>query len=291
MLCSRTRVLISSAHQRRREGQAPHWGFQLVHRRGDTLGTVRHQWLDPDFELLLVLLIFLRVAGGKKVLSSGSWWTFVKDKVTSDGGLVTLVQNLKIAYSFKMKMRCSVSQSAVSQLLTVLHLLLMKLQTILLDQMFILFFKQKATDTCMSKDIDETVNMRSILVMIVCSIKAKMGLHKSGLTLHESAKFLSKHPNLNHVSRFWFKGPYYANVQVHICSLCLYCDIFPCLNVQKALYYFHTACAAAPLFTLCLKPEPSLLWLVSWPADCYKVMSLCYGSVGEKLPLEVTLGF
>ena len=33
----------------------------------------------------------------------------------------------------------------------------------------------------------------------------------------------------------------------------------PCFNVQKALYFSHTACAAAPLFTLCLKPEPSLL--------------------------------
>ena len=56
------------------------------------------------------------------------------------------------------------------------------------------------------------------------------------------------------------KGPYYANVQVNISILCLYMS--PCFNVQKALYFSHTACAAAPLFTLCLKPEPSLSdWL------------------------------
>ena len=41
--------------------------------------------------------------------------------------------------------------------------------------------------------------------------------------------------------------------------LCLYWDISPCFSVQKALYFSRTACAAAPLFTLCLKPEPSLL--------------------------------
>ena len=34
---------------------------------------------------------------------------------------------------------------------------------------------------------------------------------------------------------------------------------------EKALYF---ACTALPLFTLCLKPEPSLLWLVSW-ADLF----------------------
>ena len=37
----------------------------------------------------------------------------------------------------------------------------------------------------------------------------------------------------------------------------------PCFDVQKDLYFSHTACAAAPLFTLCLKPESSLLWLVN----------------------------
>ena len=36
---------------------------------------------------------------------------------------------------------------------------------------------------------------------------------------------------------------------------------FPCFNVQKGLYFSHTACAAAPLFTLGLKPDPS-----GWPA-------------------------
>jgi len=41
--------------------------------------------------------------------------------------------------------------------------------------------------------------------------------------------------------------------------LSLYCDMFTCFNVQKALYLSHTACAAAPLFTLCLKAERSLL--------------------------------
>ena len=40
----------------------------------------------------------------------------------------------------------------------------------------------------------------------------------------------------------------------------------PCFNVQKALYFSHTPCAAAPLFTLCLKPETSLLRLFSWSA-------------------------
>ena len=37
------------------------------------------------------------------------------------------------------------------------------------------------------------------------------------------------------------------------------CDMSQCFNVQKALYFSHTVCAAAPHFTLCLKPEPSLL--------------------------------
>ena len=49
---------------------------------------------------------------------------------------------------------------------------------------------------------------------------------------------------------------------------CLYWDMFPCFNVQKALYFSHTACAAAPL------PEPSLLWLVSWPALLWLVNRL-----------------
>ena len=48
----------------------------------------------------------------------------------------------------------------------------------------------------------------------------------------------------------------------------------PCFDVQKALHFSHTACAAAPLFTLCLKPEPSLLWLVSWPALLWLVNHL-----------------
>ena len=51
----------------------------------------------------------------------------------------------------------------------------------------------------------------------------------------------------------------YAHFQVHIRILCLYYDMCPCFNVQKALYFSHTACGAAPLFTLCLQPEPSLL--------------------------------
>ena len=59
---------------------------------------------------------------------------------------------------------------------------------------------------------------------------------------------------------------YSAHFQVHIYILNLYWDMSPGFLAQKALYFSHTACAAAPLFTLCLKPEPSLLWLVSWPA-------------------------
>ena len=59
----------------------------------------------------------------------------------------------------------------------------------------------------------------------------------------------------------YLKGPWFALLMVHICILCLYCDMS-----QKALYLSHTACAAAPHFTLRLKPEPSLLWLVSWTA-------------------------
>ena len=65
------------------------------------------------------------------------------------------------------------------------------------------------------------------------------------------------------------KGHYYSDFQVHICILCVYSDMFTCFNIKKGLYFSHTACAAAPLFTLCLKPEPSLLWLVSWLCcDC-----------------------
>ena len=55
------------------------------------------------------------------------------------------------------------------------------------------------------------------------------------------------------------KRTYLAEVQVHIHILCLYWDMFPCFNVQKTLYFSHTACAAAPLFTLCLKPESALI--------------------------------
>ena len=63
-----------------------------------------------------------------------------------------------------------------------------------------------------------------------------------------------------------WRGPIMTFFRFHCCMFCLYCDMFTCTNVQKGLYFSHTACAAAPLFTLCLKPEPSLLWLVSWPA-------------------------
>ena len=58
---------------------------------------------------------------------------------------------------------------------------------------------------------------------------------------------------------FMLKRLYNAHFQVHICILILDWDMSPCFNVQKALYFSHNACAAAPLFTLCLKPEPSLL--------------------------------
>ena len=68
------------------------------------------------------------------------------------------------------------------------------------------------------------------------------------------------------ISHFHFQG--------HICILSLSCDMSPCFNVQKALYFSHTACAASPLFTLCLKSEPSLLWLVSWPAVSWLVNRL-----------------
>ena len=47
-----------------------------------------------------------------------------------------------------------------------------------------------------------------------------------------------------------------------------------CFNIQKCLYCSHTACAVAPLFTLCLKPEPNQLWLVSWLALLGLVNSL-----------------
>ena len=60
----------------------------------------------------------------------------------------------------------------------------------------------------------------------------------------------------------------------HNCILSLYCDMSPCFNVQKALYFSHTAYAEEPLFTLCLKPEPSLLWLVSWPALLWSINRL-----------------
>lgn len=73
-------VLIGGAHQRWRERQAAHWGFQLIHRWRDTLGTVRHQRLDLNFEFFLAVLVVLGVAGGVILLSFGSWWTFVKDK-------------------------------------------------------------------------------------------------------------------------------------------------------------------------------------------------------------------
>ena len=95
------------------------------------------------------------------------------------------------------------------------------------------------------------------------------------------------------------KGAYYANVQVHICMLCFYCDMSPCFNVQKGLYFSHTASAAAPLFTLCLKPEPSLigtLCLLAYHVQCVRVLANrcgCYivmsECVGEKLPLAETL--
>ena len=61
------------------------------------------------------------------------------------------------------------------------------------------------------------------------------------------------------------------NFQVYIYILCLYCDMFPCFYVKKVMYLSHTSCAAAPIFTLCHKPEPSLLWLVSWPALLWSV--------------------
>jgi len=54
------------------------------------------------------------------------------------------------------------------------------------------------------------------------------------------------------VNVLYLKGPYYAHF--HICMLCLY----TVLNVQKGMYFSHTACAAAPLFTLCLKPTKRL---------------------------------
>lgn len=73
---------ISRAHQRRRQCQAPHWGFQLIHRWRDTPGAVRHQRFDLDFELFLaVILVVFWVTGGEKLLSLGGWWTWVKDKV------------------------------------------------------------------------------------------------------------------------------------------------------------------------------------------------------------------
>lgn len=78
---ARTRVQISSSHQRWREGQTSHRGFELVHGWRDTLGAVRHQRLDLDFELFSAVLVVLRVTGGEKLLFSGIWWTCVKEKV------------------------------------------------------------------------------------------------------------------------------------------------------------------------------------------------------------------
>ena len=48
--------------------------------------------------------------------------------------------------------------------------------------------------------------------------------------------------NLKHLCyvdfRVYLKGPYYAHLDVYICMLCIYCDIFKSFNVQKALYFF-----------------------------------------------------
>lgn len=65
------RCRFGSAHQRRRERQASHGGLQLVHRRRDAHGGVRHQGLDLDFELLLAVLVVLGLAGGEKLLPFG----------------------------------------------------------------------------------------------------------------------------------------------------------------------------------------------------------------------------
>lgn len=68
-----TGTAMGSAHQRRRERQASHRGFQLVHRGGDALGAVRDQRLDSNSELFPAVLVLLGVAGGGKLLPSGSW--------------------------------------------------------------------------------------------------------------------------------------------------------------------------------------------------------------------------
>jgi len=53
----------------------------------------------------------------------------------------------------------------------------------------------------------------------------------------------------------------------------------PCFNVQKALYFSHTACAAALLFTLCLKPENTFgLFIVAnlfFPRLFFRISSSC----------------
>ena len=77
-----------------------------------------------------------------------------------------------------------------------------------------------------------------------------------------------------HSSILWNKTYSIPLYGIYLCILSLYCDMSPCFHVLKALYFSHTACAAAPLFTLCLKPEPSLLWLVSWPALLWLVNHL-----------------
>lgn len=69
---------VVSAHQRRGERQTSHWGFQLIHGGRDASGAVRHQRFDPDFELLLAVLVLFWVTGGEKVLFFGSWWARLK---------------------------------------------------------------------------------------------------------------------------------------------------------------------------------------------------------------------
>ena len=71
-----------------------------------------------------------------------------------------------------------------------------------------------------------------------------------------------------------------------------------CYSHNSCSQCAHTACAAAPIFTLCLKPEPSLLWLVSWPALLWLVDHLemsrplshrCVGALAKWNPNETPM--
>lgn len=58
-LLEQQHCLPFGTHQRGRERQASHRGFQLIHSWRHTLSTVCHERLDLDFELFLAVLVLL----------------------------------------------------------------------------------------------------------------------------------------------------------------------------------------------------------------------------------------